>query len=268
MGLITEAVLRLTRLPRSPCVLLLSLPALAALPEVTARFRSEMELQAAEFFTEAALTKVLTAGKIPRPLPPAPCYLLLEFENPDGQMAARGMEIFSEEARAGRLQDGVTGESETQRRNLWRLREEITAVCAPLNPRKYDLCLRPSRLPDFLQEAEAILAESVAEVEAVWFGHAADGNLHLNLLPLQALDPSVFAERCQAVEGALFEAVRRHGGSASAEHGIGLLKKNWLEEDLSPAALASMHALKKAFDPKGILNPGKVLASAGGQDAH
>ena len=262
LGLITEAALRLTRLPRSPCVLLLSLSELEALPEVTARFRSEMELQAAEFFTEAALAKVLAAGESARPLPSAPCYLLLEFENPGGRAAARGMEIFAEEVQAGRLRDGVAGESEAQHKKLWRLREDITATLAPLHPRKYDLCLQPSKLPAFLQEAEVILKESLAEAEAVWFGHAADGNLHLNLLPPKSMEPGIFAQHCRAAEGVLFAAVRRLGGSASAEHGIGLLKKSWLAEDLPPAVLASMRALKAAFDPKGILNPGKVLEPA------
>ena len=263
LGLITEVVLRLTRPPRSPCVLFCSLPELGVLPEVTANFHAQMELQAAEFFTEAALAQVLAVSGLSRPLPQAPCYLLLEFENPDGRAAARGMEIFADEVRAGRLRDGVSGESGSQRRNLWRLREDISTVLAPRAPRKYDLSLPPSRLPVFLQEAEMLLREGQPEVETVWFGHAADGNMHLNLLPPTGIVPGAFAAQCQATEEKLFHMVRCYGGSAAAEHGIGTLRKRWLEEDLSPAVMASMRALKQVFDPQNILNPGKVLDCAG-----
>jgi FAD/FMN-containing dehydrogenase len=93
----------------------------------------------------------------------------------------------------------------------------------------------------------------------VWFGHVGDGNLHINILKPENLDMKVFLETCRKVDVALFEIVRKYSGSISAEHGVGLSKKDFLEYSRSPEEIQIMRSIKKIFDPDGILNPGKIF---------
>ncbi|MCB1842350.1 MAG: FAD-binding oxidoreductase, partial [Halioglobus sp.] len=93
----------------------------------------------------------------------------------------------------------------------------------------------------------------------VWFGHIGDGNVHLNILKPDALSIAEFQRRCGEVSRWVFEIVERHGGSVSAEHGVGLLKKDYLQYSRSSAEIAIMRQIKQAFDPLGIMNPGKIF---------
>jgi FAD/FMN-containing dehydrogenase len=115
-------------------------------------------------------------------------------------------------------------------------------------------------VPALLAEVEALVSASYPDFEIVWFGHIGDGNVHLNILKPDDLSQDEFQQRCgESVSVGVFEAVARHGGSISAEHGVGLLKKPYLRYSRSAAELALMRGMKRVFDPAGILNPGKLL---------
>ena len=120
--------------------------------------------------------------------------------------------------------------------------------------------MRISRLPDFLDDVDELVAQRYPDFEVCWYGHIGDGNLHLNILKPEALSIDEFYARCAEVSPEIFRLVAARGGSISAEHGVGLLKRDYLEFSRSGEELAVMAALKQVLDPAQIMNPGKLLA--------
>jgi FAD/FMN-containing dehydrogenase len=159
----------------------------------------------------------------------------------------------------GWISDGVIAQSEAQAAALWRLREGITEALAPHRPYKNDVSVRVSAVPAFLHEMQDLLGREYPQYEVVWFGHIGDGNLHINVLKPEPLDDAAFIAQCEHVTKLLAATLQRHGGSISAEHGIGLVKRAYLESTRSAAEIALMRGVRQAFDPKGILNPGKLF---------
>jgi FAD/FMN-containing dehydrogenase len=119
-----------------------------------------------------------------------------------------------------------------------------------------------SRLPAFLDGIDALVGDRYPDFEICWYGHIGDGNLHLNILKPERLSQAEFYERCHHISPEIFARVAALNGSISAEHGVGLLKRDFLDFSRSPAEIALMRALKSVFDPNQIMNPGKLLASA------
>ena len=156
-------------------------------------------------------------------------------------------------------EDGVISRSDAQARALWALREGITESIAPSTPYKNDLAVRISEVPGFLEAIDRIVSGRYPDFEICWYGHIGDGNLHLNILKPEGLSTNEFFEQCHRISPALFEAVRQRSGSISAEHGVGLLKRDFLEFSRSPAEIESMRGLRAVFDPNGVMNPGKLL---------
>jgi FAD/FMN-containing dehydrogenase len=155
--------------------------------------------------------------------------------------------------------DGVVSQSMAQAQSLWRLREDISETISRWTPYKNDISTRTSRVPDFLAEVEAVVNRSYPEFEIIWFGHIGDGNVHLNILKPDDLPMADFQQRCGEVSQWVFDIVQRYEGSISAEHGVGLLKKDYLHYSRSPLEIDIMKLIKKAFDPQGIMNPGKIF---------
>ena len=159
--------------------------------------------------------------------------------------------------------DGALSQSDQQAADLWRYREGISESISPRTPYKNDLSVRPSAVPEFLSELDDLVRQRYPQFEVAWFGHIGDGNLHMNVLRPEGMDVAAFEEACKAVNPAVFDITARYGGSISAEHGIGLLKRDWLDRTRSAADISHMRAIKQAFDPNGILNPGKLLPGDG-----
>jgi FAD/FMN-containing dehydrogenase len=155
--------------------------------------------------------------------------------------------------------DGVVSQSIAQAQSLWRLREDISETISRWTPYKNDISTLTSRVPAFLEEVEAVVNQSYPEFEIVWFGHIGDGNVHLNILKPDDLSIADFQQRCGEVSKWVFDIVQRYGGSVSAEHGVGLLKKEYLHYSRSELEVSIMRQIKKAFDPQGIMNPGKIF---------
>jgi FAD/FMN-containing dehydrogenase len=257
LGLITEVTLRLTHAPAPASVLVLGLPAFPHVMDVLAAFRARLDPSAFEFFSELALSKVIERTGLARPFAePCPFYALIEFEDAGTEVA---LEVFEHCVGEGWAVDGVMSQSEEQARRLWRLREDISETISRWTPYKNDIAVRVAAVPDFLAEVDALVADAYPDLEVVWFGHIGDGNLHLNILKPDALAQADFYARCHQVSKGVFEIVRRHGGSVSAEHGVGLLKRDHLGYSRSEAEIALMRGIKGLFDPDGILNPGKLL---------
>jgi len=260
LGLIVEADVRLAAQPEPQLVMVLGVPRFRDILAVLAHFQSRLTLSAFEFFSELALQKVTAHRELPRPLAGAEAfYALLEFDA--GAMDAAS-ECFEHCVAEGWVTDGVLSQSESQARNLWQLREGISESIASYMPYKNDLSVRISRMPAFLDEIDALVAARYPDFEVCWYGHIGDGNLHLNILKPAALTQAEFYQRCHSISPEIFARVAALNGSISAEHGVGLLKRDFLGYSRGTEELALMRALKCVFDPRQIMNPGKLLGPA------
>ena len=260
LGIVVEATMRLDRAPKNLAVLVLGSPDMAAIMQVLASFQAEIELSAFEFFSELALQKVVEHQGLQRPFDTA-CeyYALLEFEQADEAAMEKAMALFEHCVEQGWVVDGTVSQSVAQAQNLWRLREDISETITPWTPYKNDISTVISKVPDFLAEVEAVVNQNYPQFEIVWFGHIGDGNVHLNILKPESLDVDTFREQCGEVSKWVFEIVERYGGSVSAEHGVGLLKKDYLGYSRSDGEIEIMKQIKRVFDPHLIMNPGKIF---------
>lgn len=260
LGIVVEATMALERAPKNLSVLVLGAPDMGSIMNVLAAFQAEIELSAFEFFSELALQKVVAHQDLQRPFETrCEYYALLEFEQPDDSAMEKAMELFEHCVEQGWVFDGTVSQSVAQAQNLWRLREDISETITPWTPYKNDISTVISKVPDFLAEVEAVVNENYPEFEIVWFGHIGDGNVHLNILKPEALSIDVFRAQCGEVSKWVFEIVQRYEGSVSAEHGVGLLKKEYLGYSRSPLEISIMKQIKTVFDPQGIMNPGKIF---------
>lgn len=259
LGIVVEATLRLTDPPPPSNVMLLALPSFEVLMQVFAAFRERLQLEAFEFFTDRALHHVLAHGA-QKPFDEVhPYYVVTEFASGDEASEAAAMAAFETCMENGWVSDGVISQSDAQAAQLWRLREGITESLAAYKPYKNDISVRISAMPAFLAQTQALLGEAYPHFDVVWFGHIGDGNLHINVLKPDALDYPLFVQQCEHVTELLAQALQRCGGSISAEHGIGLVKKGYLSSTRSDAEIAVMRGIKQVLDPNGLMNPGKLF---------
>ncbi|MEG0183218.1 MAG: FAD-binding oxidoreductase [Stenotrophomonas sp.] len=259
LGVIVEATLRLTDPPPASNVMLLALPSFEVLMQVFAAFRERMQLQAFEFFTDRALEHVLAHGAQAPFEQVHPFYVVTEFAAGDEAQEAAAMAAFETCMEQGWVSDGVVSASDAQAAQLWRLREGITEAVAPYKPYKNDVSVRISAMPAFMAETQALIGQAYPQFDVVWFGHIGDGNLHINVLKPDATEDAEFLTQCEHVTKLLAQVLARFDGSISAEHGIGLVKKGYLDSTRSAPEIALMKAVKRAFDPQGLLNPGKLF---------
>ncbi|ODT97470.1 MAG: FAD-linked oxidase [Rhodanobacter sp. SCN 67-45] len=260
LGIVVEATLKLTDPPLPSQVMLLALPDMDALMQVFALFRARLVLQAFEFFTDHALRHVLAHGAQRAIDGDYPYYVVTEFDAADERQQEAALAAFELALEQGWVSDGVIAQSEAQAAALWRLREGITESLAPRRPYKNDISVRVGAVPAFLHDMQALLAREYPQAEVVWFGHIGDGNLHINVLRPDDLAEAAFIEQCEHVTHLLADTLQRHGGSISAEHGIGLVKRAYLDSTRGAAEIDLMRGVRKVFDPRGILNPGKLFA--------
>ncbi len=260
LGIICEATMGLAPAPADPLVVVLGVPRFADLLEVLATFRQRFSLSAFECFSDNGLRKVCAAHQLNPPLAtPAPYYALIELDDSEGA-AEQAVHAFEHCVEQNWVSDGVISQSLGQAADLWKLREWLSETLAAWTPYKNDISVAVSRLPAFLAEADALMAARYPDCEVVWYGHIGDGNLHLNILKPEAWSQARFLERCSAVTDELGALLVRHGGSISAEHGVGLLKRDYLHYSRSAAEIELMRNMKALFDPAGVLNPGKLIA--------
>ncbi|MGH8252327.1 MAG: FAD-binding oxidoreductase, partial [Steroidobacteraceae bacterium] len=160
----------------------------------------------------------------------------------------------------GAMEDAVVAADAAQREALWRLRETIPEAQGREGASlKHDISIEPAKLPAFVEEGRALLERLAPGARLVAYGHLGDGNLHFNLSEPAGGDGGRLATEAETVRRAVHDLVARHGGSISAEHGIGQLKVGELERYEDPVSLDVMRLIKRALDPDGIMNPGKVL---------
>lgn len=261
LGIITECVIKLST---TPPPLTTSLYALENLENVTELFllaQKSLSLSAYEFFTLEALEKVKTYMKVASPFNQSYShYVLIESENrnPDDES---GLEKFVEAAIEKELiKDGLIAQSTQQALDFWGLRENISESLSQLAVNhKNDISLPVSKITEFCSELKTLVEKNYKGFEVIIFGHIGDGNLHVNYLKPENMSKEDFFKHAASADLKMFEMVQKFEGSISAEHGIGLTKKDFLHFTRSTDEIAIMKSIKKVFDPLNIMNPGKVF---------
>ncbi len=266
LGFIVEATLGLLPQPPARSVLLLGFSGLQSLMPALQALRGRLTLSAFEFFDRASIGHVAakTGQVFPLDVESSRYFAVIEFDDPEGSAQDAALAVFEELLDAGHALDGTLSQSGAQAAELWTWREAISESIAHRTPYKNDLSVRIGRVPEFLEQLDQLVAEHYPGFEVVWFGHIGDGNLHMNLLCPEGSSIEEFHAIGQRLSPLVFELVKAYGGSISAEHGVGLLKRDDLHWSRSPAEIALMRAIKQQFDPDGILNPGKVFRAAPG----
>jgi len=266
LGIITAATLKLFPQPVAVTTALAALPTLDAAVELLqlARARLGAALTGFEVMGEHALGLVRKHfPQLPQPLPPAPWTVLLEQSDSEAEAHAQALfEALLETAlERGLISDAAVAASLDQSNAMWHLRESIPLAQSVEGPNiKHDIALPVSSIPRFVAETDTALMRAFPGVRLVDFGHLGDGNLHYNVQAPADRDAARFlVENEHAVNTLVYDALAPFGGSISAEHGIGALKRNELAQRKSPVALALMRSIKSALDPRGLLNPGRVL---------
>ncbi|CAN5845632.1 FAD-binding oxidoreductase [soil metagenome] len=227
LGVVTEATLKLARLPGPTTVMLLGVTDVAAVLALFREARSgPFTLSAYEFFSQRCLDRLLAHRKLRPPLDePCPYYVLIEAEAPAEIVEPWVARVFE----SGLAKDGTIAQHGSQARDLWALREGISeSLSATGLPHKNDVALPIARLDAFCSELDGVFASRYPDWEICLFGHVGDGNLHINVMKPDQLDRAEFFAKTKEADRELFALVQRHHGSISAEHGIGLLKKPYL----------------------------------------
>ena len=265
LGIITAAVLKLFPQPLATATAWLSVGSPQTAVELLGSLQEAFgtSLTACELVSDISLGLVLRhiPGAQP-PLSPSSWYLLVELSAPSGESALRaGLEGFLEKAfEDGRVSDAVIAQNVGQAGKLWALRENISEAEKQEGISvKHDISLPISRIDEFLQRAEQALERAFPGVRIVAFGHIGDGNLHYNPSHPDPAENQVFLAQQPQVNRIVYDLVTELGGSISAEHGIGQLKRSELAHYRSAVEISMMRAVKQALDPQGIMNPGKVL---------
>jgi len=190
-----------------------------------------------------------------------PWYGLIELEAYQEGWAGPLLEGLLESAlEQGLIGDGVVATSEAQRLALWALRESLSGAQKPQGGSiKHDVSVPVAEIPDFIKEADELVERLIAGARPVPFGHFGDGNIHYNISQPVGMDKDEFLSHWEVVSDAVYELVLKYNGSISAEHGIGVMKRDLMARVKDRVEMDMMRAVKRSFDPKGIMNPGKVV---------
>jgi glycolate oxidase subunit GlcD len=262
LGIITEVTLKLTNIPKDTNVVLFATDDFSKILEVfKICSKSPLPMMAYEFFTDRCLDKVIHHLNVNNPFENKhPYYILVEFEmreeKDNEHLETLLNDIFSEEL----ISDGSIAQNSTQKKTFWKYREGISESLSILHTvHKNDISLPLREMKSFIEAMENLLKDKYPSFEIALFGHVGDGNLHLNILKPTGMKDEDFFASCKTVDPLMFSLIQKYHGSISAEHGIGLLKKDFLGFSRSQSEIDYMKQIKKVFDPKGIFNPGKVF---------
>jgi len=266
LGIITAAVLKLFPRPRDVQTAFAGVPSVAAAVELFARARaaSGEAVSACEIMPRIGLDFVLR--HIPDTRDPLAgshaYYVLIELSgfDPAGGLRETLEDLLGEALDAGIVEDATIAADAAQAQAFWRLRESLSEAQRPEGGSiKHDIAVPLSRVADFIAEADAAVAAALPGIRPVAFGHLGDGNIHYNLSQPPGMDRDAYLARWDDFNRIVHDIAMRMGGSFSAEHGIGRLRRDELVHYKPAVEVAMMRRLKAAFDPQGIMNPGKIV---------
>ena len=266
LGVITAACLKLFPQPADTATALAGIDSPQHALDLLARLRAAAGDQLTSFELMPRLAVELTVKHVPGVADPlgqnTPWYLLIELTSPNPRQDLNTLltAALEDAAAADVIVDAMFATSVAQAQAMWKLRESVPEAQRRHGASlKHDVSVPVSAIPALILEGSALVRRLAPEGDVVSYGHAGDGNLHFNVSQKAGTDVESFIARGPVLELALFDLVESLGGSISAEHGIGRLKAAEFARRADPVELAVMHELKRALDPKGIMNPGKVL---------
>ena len=270
LGVITGAIMKLYPLPAAQLTAFAAVPSLDAAVQLLGLAHQHLSAGLTGFevmgkFALSLVTKHFSQIKVPfQDLTEAPYFVVLENSDQESEAHARTCfeRLLEEAMEQGCVLNAVVAESITQARALWHIRESIPLAQAQegLNI-KHDISIAVSRIPEFVRLTDARLEQAFPGARLVNYGHLGDGNLHYNVQAPSEADAEAFLRDDEAgVNTIVYDMVDQFNGSISAEHGVGSLKREKLEQHKSPVALDMMRAIKQALDPQNTMNPGRVLS--------
>jgi FAD/FMN-containing dehydrogenase len=266
LGVITAATLKLYPLPAAQMTALAALPSLAAATRLLERGRAAAGAALTAFEVMGAITlqhAVQTLPMLRMPLPLAhPWYALLELSDAESEQHATAVfeRLLADAMEAGEIVDAAVASSIAEARALWALREGIPEAHARRGGNvKHDIALPVSCIAEFVESTDAALRRRFAWIEPIVFGHLGDGNLHYNMGTVAGTPIEVAFAHEKEINDVVNDAVHARGGSISAEHGLGQLKREAITRYKSAVELELMRRIKGALDPLGLMNPGKVI---------
>jgi len=269
LGIITAATLKLYPLPVARCTALLTVNSIADAIDMLNRARSGFASSLTGFELMAGLCLQAVVELYPQQRLPfegesarSPWFALLELSDSESEAHARERfeAVLGQALEDGVAQDAVIAENITQSKALWHLRESIPLAEAALGKSiKHDVSVPISRIADFVQTTNALVQQHFPGVGHVIFGHLGDGNLHYNVTRAPDMDEAGLIAHQAHLYEIVHGSVHAHGGSVSAEHGVGQLKREEMARYKSDVELRLMRRVKEGLDPQGLMNPGKVL---------
>ncbi len=262
LGIITAATLRLYPDPGDTATVFAALSSASAAVELLAQLRERLSdrIQAFELLSDRCLRFV--HRHIPELAPPFegvyPWFVLCEFAV--GDQVSIVEDAMADAIDDGLISDAIIAKNKAESERLWRIRHAISEAQKPEGANlKHDISVPIGRIEHFLAKGEKLIESMMPTARLVAFGHVGDGNLHYNIAQPVGADAALFLQEGKVVTVAIYDLVAELGGSFSAEHGIGILKKTYLKQYRGAAELELMRAMKTAMDPLNILNPGKVI---------
>jgi FAD/FMN-containing dehydrogenase len=268
LGIITAASLKLYPLSVDTATALVGIDSPRQALELLGRLRTAAGDQVTSFELMPRIAVEMTVKQVPGVANPlefgCAWYLLIELGSANPQQNLGGVltAALEDAAAAGTVRDAMLAASLAQAQAMWKLRESVPEAQRRHGASiKHDVSVPVSAIPTLIERGTALAQDLAPEGDVVSYGHAGDGNLHFNLSQKPGADTASFVARTHTLEVAMFDLVESLGGSISAEHGIGRLKAEEFARRADAVELSVMRALKRALDPKGILNPGKVLCA-------
>jgi FAD/FMN-containing dehydrogenase len=266
LGVITAACLKLFPQPADSATALVGISEPRHALDLLAHLRTAAGDQVTSFELMPRMAVELTVRYVPGVADPSsqgtPWYLLIELSSPNPRQDLNSVltAVLEDAAARGAIEDAMLATSIAQARAMWKLRESVPEAQRRHGlSLKHDVSVPVSAIPSLIDKGSALVGNLAPEGDVIAYGHAGDGNLHFNVSQKPGSAAEAFLARKHALEQAMFDLVESLGGSISAEHGIGRLKAAEFARRADPVELDLMYALKRALDPKGILNPGKVL---------
>ncbi|HTN66695.1 MAG TPA: FAD-binding oxidoreductase, partial [Burkholderiaceae bacterium] len=266
LGISTAAVLKLFPQPKARMTALAALHSADDALQLLTLAQAQCGATLTGFELMSDLCLQLVAKHFPQIRQPFaqshPQYVLLELSDSESEEHANAMleNVITQALEQGIIEDAVVAVSIAQSQALWHLREHIPLAQAEEGKNiKHDISVPISRIGEFIRETDALLQQSFPQVRMVTFGHLGDGNLHYNVSPAENTPGDALIAQQAAINRVVYDSVDRFGGSISAEHGVGALKREEIRHFKSAVEIGLMQTIKRALDPLNLMNPGKIV---------
>jgi FAD/FMN-containing dehydrogenase len=265
LGVVTAAALKLFPRPREKSTVFVALKSPDAALKLLSRAQDASGGGVTSFELMSRAILALVFKNIPDTRDPIagehPWYALIEFSaGREARLSALVETLLEDALRADEIADAAVAANEKQAADFWRLRHSMAAAMVPEGGQaKYDVSVPVASVPDFLGAADAAVLKIAPKARIIAFGHMGDGNIHYDILQPVGIAREEFAQAAAAIEVAVYDAIDRFEGSISAEHGVGVARREDIARRKQRAEMEMMRAVKNALDPKGVMNPGKML---------